>query len=173
MSGSPHLEVGFVSRVHGLKGELEVRLFDPQSTAFDEVERLVFRSPAGDIVVHDLTAVRETAKGTLVFLEGIDRREDAEKLLKNAVMVFRQELSPPGENEVFQGDLIGILVRDENNRALGRIEEIWNDSPTPNLVIRGLLGEGEVIVPYVDEFVLSLDLKRGEMVVRPPLLTAG
>jgi len=39
----PTLEVGYVARVHGLKGELAVRTFDPDSEALMSVRRVVLR----------------------------------------------------------------------------------------------------------------------------------
>ena len=34
---SPHLQVGYVAKAHGLRGEVTVRTFDPASTALFEV----------------------------------------------------------------------------------------------------------------------------------------
>src|SRR6185369_10859028 len=44
----PTLEVGYVARVHGLKGELAVRTFDPDSEALSSVRRIVLRLRSGE-----------------------------------------------------------------------------------------------------------------------------
>ena len=47
------------------------------------------------------------------------------------------------------------------------MEEIWDTGPVPNLVIRGE-GRPELVVPFADEFVPTVDLEQGVLVVRPP-----
>ena len=44
----PTLEVGYVARVHGLKGELAVRTFDRDSEALSSVRRVVVRLRSGE-----------------------------------------------------------------------------------------------------------------------------
>src|SRR5262249_60610633 len=70
----PTLEVGYVARVHGLKGELAVRTFDPESEALTSVRRLVLRLRSGEERTFALTAVRRAAGTTLVSLGAISSR---------------------------------------------------------------------------------------------------
>jgi len=102
-------------------------------------------------------------------LTGIDDRNSAEELVGAQVSVFRDDLPHPGEGEYFQGDLIGLEAVDEAGGGLGKVEEIWNTGPVPNLVIRGP-DRAELLVPFADDFVVSVDLRAGRVVLRPPQL---
>jgi 16S rRNA processing protein RimM len=163
-----HLELGYVRAAHGLRGEVSVRTFDPGSETLYEVQRLWARRRSGEESQLTIEAVREAPKGDLLvaFTEVITR-EDAEALVGSTLMAFRDDLEKPGDDEMFQGDLIGLEAVDESGAPLGKIEELWSSGPVPNLVIRGG-ARGELMVPFVGEFVKSVDVEKGRVVIVPP-----
>ena len=171
--GVPSVELfqfGYVSRAHGLDGEVVVRTFDPSSTVLDEVERIVARLKDGTERELVLETVREGSKGELlVCFEGIGRRVEADVLRGSGVFVRRADLEAPAEGEYFQGDLVGLDVVTTEGVALGKVEEIWSSGPVPNLVIR--LGDREEMIPFVADFVREVSLSaRRIVVVRPEYL---
>jgi 16S rRNA processing protein RimM len=163
----PTLEVGYVARVHGLKGELAVRTFDPDSEALSSVRRVVLRLRSGEERDLSLVSARGAAGSVLVTFAGIGSREDAEPLKGATVLVHREDLPPPGEGEWFQGDLVGLEARTPEGAPLGKVTEIWNTGPVPVLVVEGD-GPEPLMVPFVDEFVPEVDVQAGVLVVRPP-----
>lgn len=163
----PTLEVGYVARVHGLKGELAVRTFDPDSEALSSVRRVVLRLRSGEERDLSLVSARGAADAVLVTLEGIGSRQDAEALKGATVLVHREDLPPPDEGEWFQGDLVGLEARTPEGAPLGKVTEIWNTGPVPVLVVDGG-GPEPLMVPFVDEFVPEVDVQAGVLVVRPP-----
>ncbi|ATB39128.1 ribosome maturation factor RimM [Cystobacter fuscus] len=167
MTLKPHLEMGYVARAHGLKGEVAVRPFDPASESLDYVERVLVRTRAGQERLLRIESVRPTPKETLVVFEEVERREDAEALVGATVLVFREDLEPPEEDEYFQGDLVGLTAVDEAGNVLGRVEELWDTGEVPNLVIRAE-GREELVVPFADDFVSTVDIPGGRLVVKPP-----
>ncbi|GHG99015.1 ribosome maturation factor RimM [Comamonas sp. JC664] len=167
MKASPYLELGYVSRAHGLRGEVAIRALDPSSETLDSVERIFVRTRAGEEKVLRLEGLRPTPKEDIVVLEGVASRNDAEALVGAKVFVFREDLEPPAEGEFFQGDLVGLEAVDVAGNTLGRVEEIWATGEVPNLVIRAQ-GREELVVPFADEFVPSVDIAAGRIVIQPP-----
>ncbi|WP_163782364.1 ribosome maturation factor RimM [Myxococcus vastator] len=167
MTTHPLLELGYVSRAHGMRGEVAIRALDPASETLDTVDRIWVRTRAGVERELRLEALRPTPKENIVVLEGVASRTDAEALVGSKVFVFREDLAPPAEGEFFQGDLVGLDAVDERGNALGRVEEIWATGEVPNLVIRAS-GREELVVPFADEFVPSVDLGARRIVIRPP-----
>lgn len=166
---SQHLKLGYVSRAHGLHGELGIRTFDPGSETLFEVERVLLRLRSGEERTLGLVDCRSTNKELLVKLDTIRHRASAEHLVGATVFVFREDLEAPGEGEYFLGDLVGLEAVDPEGRVLGKVEDIWDVGPVPNLVILGAGGE-ELMVPFADEFVPEVSLEHGRIVVRPPVL---
>jgi 16S rRNA processing protein RimM len=166
----PHLEVGYVARAHGLSGEVGVRTFDPASTALLDVERALLKLRDGSEVELRIDSTREANKDLLVSFEGVEGRTRAEGLVGATVSVFREDLEPPGEGEVFQGDLVGLKAQTESGEPLGEVVEVFSAGEVPNLVIRGAPGREELMVPFAADFVVSVDEAEGRIVIRPPQL---
>lgn len=167
MTPQPYLELGYVARAHGIGGEVAVRPFDPGSETLGAVERVRVRTRAGQERELRIESVRPTPKEDIVAFEGVESREAAEGLVGSTVFVYREDLEPPAEGEYFQGDLVGLTAVDEAGKELGKVEELWATGEVPNLVIRGP-GRPELIVPFADEFVPSVDMPGGKIVIRPP-----
>lgn len=162
----PLLHVGYISRVHGLNGELILKTFDPASSVLDEVERLTLVTRAGETKELQIaTAGESPGSDLLLTFEGIHRRVDADPLVGSAVHVRREDLEPPAEGEFFHGDLIGLEAVTPEGRRLGIIEEVWSTGPVPNLCIRD--GKEELLVPFAEEFVPKVDLAAGRVTVIP------
>ncbi len=170
MSPPPaYLEVGYVARAHGLDGEVGVKTFDPASEALFEVEGVRLRLKDQSELDLTVDSIRATGKDLLVAFEGVERRSEAERLVGSTVLVAREALSAPEDGEFFQGDLVGLTAISRDGAPLGKVAEIWNTGPVPNLVIRG--GErGELVVPFAEEFVPEVDLAAGEITIVPPVL---
>jgi 16S rRNA processing protein RimM len=169
---SPYLELGYVARAHGIRGEVAVRPFDPGSETLGTVQRVRVRTRGGEERELRIESLRPTPKEDIVAFEGVETREDAEGLVGSTVFVYREDLEPPAEGEYFQGDLVGLTAVDEAGQELGKVVELWATGEVPNLVIRGP-GRPELIVPFADEFVPTVDIPGGKIVIRPPEYVEG
>src|SRR5262249_58251503 len=114
-----------------------------------------------------LSAARRAADATLVSLAGVTSLSGAEAFKGATVLVHRDDLPPPEEGEWFQGDLVGLEARTPEGVPLGRVTEIWNTGPVPNLVIEGP-GPEPLVVPFVDEFVPEGGGQAGGVLGGPP-----
>lgn len=161
------LEIGYVSRAHGLHGEVVVKTFDPQSTALSEAKRVVLRTRAGEDKALELASLGEAPGGDLlVRFKRVTRREAAEALVGSTVQVRREDLPPPAEGEFFHGDLVGLEAVTAGGQRLGVVEAVWSTGPVPNLCIRD--GETELLVPFATDFVTKVELAAGRIVIMPP-----
>jgi 16S rRNA processing protein RimM len=166
VSRPTQFEVGYVARARGLKGELVVRTFDPSSQALAEVEKVSLRLKDGIQLELQIQERAHASSDWILRFRGIEDRSAAERLAGAMVSIYREDLEPPVEGEYFQGDLIGIEVLDESGQTLGRVESVLNSGPVPNLVIRRTDGS-ELLVPFADDFVATVDAVAGQMVLRP------
>lgn len=163
----PLLEFGYVARVHGLGGEVGVRTFDPGSSVLSDVRRVWVRPRTGPECELNIEGLRDGSKGDLlVCFAGVDRREAAEALKGATLFAFREDLEPCQPGEYFQGDLLGLEARTADGEVLGRVESFYDAGPVPNLVIAGG-ARGELMVPFVDDYVVEVDLAQGYVVVIP------
>lgn len=173
MSQNKLFQFGYVSRAHGLNGEVVVRTFDPTSAVLDEVQTVLARLKDGAERTLVVQEHREGPGGDLlVTFKGMRRREEADQLRGAGLFVKRADLEPPADGEYFQGDLVGMLVKTPEGVTLGRVTELWNSGPVPNLVIVDEAA-GELMVPFAEDFVKSVDLAERLIILVKPEFEGG
>ncbi|HEX7839370.1 MAG TPA: ribosome maturation factor RimM [Kofleriaceae bacterium] len=159
MRGDPRVEIGRITRVHGIRGEVAIATHDPESDLLDSLEVLWVGGTERRVV-----RARNTPRGWLVQLEGVATRNDAEALRGQVVEVDRAALSL-GEDDVLLDDLIGCRVQRLDGTPWGTIAAI-EGGMQDRLVIHD--GDIERLLPLVDEFVTAIDLDAGVVTVDPP-----
>ena len=156
---SPFLEIGYVARPHGVRGELRVVTHDPESATLLDVDSVRIGN-----VDYEIEQARAVQGAFLLRLAGVGDRNRAELLRGQRVAVDRAQI-PIEEGEVFLADLVGCQAVLEDGRAYGTIAAI-ETGPQDRLVIHD--GDIERLLPLVPEFVLDVDLEAGRVVVAPP-----
>ena len=102
------MHIGYLSRAHGLNGEVILKTFDPSSTVLEEVERITLVTRANETKEFAIKIVGELfGSDLLLTLEGIRHRRDADPLVGLVVYVRWEDLDEPEEGEFFHGDLQG------------------------------------------------------------------
>ncbi|MDI6827349.1 MAG: ribosome maturation factor RimM [Armatimonadota bacterium] len=97
----------------------------------------------------------------VVKFEGFDNISAAEQLRGAKLYIREEDLVPLGKDEYYVHDVIGLEVVTPEGKNLGKVKE----------VIRGVANDVYVteraMIPAVKEFVVSIDLRKKRMVVRP------
>ena len=83
---------------------------------------------------------------------------------KNAdLFVDRKDATPLKKNENYIADLIGLLVVTDEGKELGVVEDIF---PTgANQVMEVKMEKKNVLIPYIKECILDVDLENQKIVV--------
>jgi len=159
MPGDPRIEIGRISRAHGIRGEVVIVTHDPASELLDRVGELWIGGVARRVV-----GARPTPRGWLVQLEAVATRNDAETLRGQVVEVDRDVLDLE-DGDILLGDLVGCRVQRVDGTPWGTIAAVEHGMQD-RLVI--LDGEIERQLPLVDEFVTAIDLEARVVTVDPP-----
>lgn len=164
------VQVGFVFRPHGIEGELKI---DPEAARdperFEDFGRVYLGAHPRQVTEHAVRALRyqQTKRGTTVLLtlDGIDSRDDAERVTKLNVYV-EVEAFELGEHEYFVHELVGMEVVTEEGEMLGTVSNLMPAPAQDVFVIRQPEG-GEAMIPAVDDFILEIDDEADRVIVRP------
>jgi 16S rRNA processing protein RimM len=88
--------------------------------------------------------------------------------LRNQFVLVRADDRPAlPEGEYYHHQLIGLLVVDEREIALGELVEIMQTGANDVYVVR-LRAGGELLIPAIDSVILAVDLERAEIQVQLP-----
>jgi 16S rRNA processing protein RimM len=153
------VEVGFVARAHGVRGEICAVPHDPASTTLGEVAAVWIRGKR-----YEVEDARDTPKGFLLALAGVEDRDAADALRGSTVEVDRADLALE-DGEVLIADLVGCAVRRADGTPFGVVTGL-EMGPQVRLVIRD--GAVEREVPLVDALVTAVDMETKVITVDLP-----
>ena len=155
--------VAVVATAHGVRGALKLRCFteDPASVAA--------YGPVVDGKGRRLTlrVIGSTRDGVIAEAPEVTSREQAELLRGTELFVPRHRLPPPGEDEFYHEDLIGLDVVDCTGARRGRVLAVHNHGAGDMIEI---VAEGDsFLLPFTREAVPEIDLGQRRLVIDPPL----
>ena len=152
--GEPvYLVVGFLRRAHGLRGEIIMDLH----TDFPErlrSERKLFVGEEHKSMT--IEGARTHAKGMLVKFKGVESPEDAAQVRNQWVYVKATDVPSLPEGKIYQHELFGFEVVDENDNPLGELVEIIETGANDVYVVKDDSGR-EILLPAIPSVILDLD----------------
>lgn len=159
---SPGLEVGRVSKAHGITGELRIVPHWEASDALEQVEE-IWLTCNGKRTPYALERARAVPKGYLVKLRGVDDRNAAEALQGATVSVARSALAPLEPGEYYLVDLIGAKVLGPEGE-LGEVTGIASH-PTVDVIVVRLTDGTTVEQPLSEPWLARVDIAAREVVL--------
>ena len=159
---SDPVAIGVVVTPHGVRGTLRVRALGPGKHLREGKEPLV----AG--VRRRISSARQTPKGFLLDLEGVESRTAAQRLRGEQLLLDRGELDATEEGEFYVADLIGLSAVSDAGEVLGKVTDTFETAAHEVLVVREERAGQELYLPFTLEHVPRVDLQTGRIVARPP-----
>lgn len=167
--GARFLAVGRLRKPHGLKGEFAVfPLTADAETVFAAGKRLVRLALSGDVVGEpvEIERSRPFHREWLLKFRGAESRDTLESWRGQFLAAPAEELKPPAEGEVYVHELEGFAVREADGTALGLVTSLYDLPSGLTLEVQG--PKREFLLPFVKEFVLTVDRENRALVVKVP-----
>jgi 16S rRNA processing protein RimM len=89
---------------------------------------------------------------------GCNDRDAAFALRGQEISVLRDEMPDPAAGEYYWEDLIGLAVINRQGMALGEVRQLIETGAHDVLVVKN---DKEHLIPFVDVYVLNVDLAQG------------
>ncbi|MDL1912706.1 16S rRNA processing protein RimM [Chloroflexi bacterium CFX6] len=153
-TGEPlYLSVGFLRRPHGVKGEIVMDLHTDFPERMKSGRKLFIGEERQPVT---LTSVRPHQSGLLVKFKGVETPEQAGKFRNQWVYVKKSDLPPLSEGQLYQFELLGFRVVDEDGNPLGELVEILETGANDVYVVRDDSGR-EILLPNIPSVILDLE----------------
>ena len=174
------IEIGRISRAHGVQGEVRVisvsdnpDRFSEGSVMFARPQRLGMARPrSGERVALTVQSIRGTDDFPIVAFEQVDSREAAEAVRGYVLEVEASQLPALEPDEFYPFDLVGLKVRTTDGVDVGCVADVVESPAHALLVVAVEAGPGpnspkahEVLVPFVGVAVPTVDLESGYLEV--------
>lgn len=152
-------KIGFIRKTHGVKGEL---IFEFESEFINSVSRAkrFFIEISGLLVpffVSENGLRINTDKTAFLTFDWIEDEENARRLTGKAVYLYNNEIhEKPAGN--FNYKLPGYLLVDKQSGEVGVISRV--DDFSDNIVLSVRYRDRDILVPYNEDILVSVDHKR-------------
>ena len=155
--------LGVIAKPHGIRGELRVHLYNPDSSLLQGLEEVLLRTQEGEISVVGLKSFGR-GKGFLrVQLEGADSREIAESLRGVELCVPRASLPALPEGEHYFFDLEGLDAVAEDGTVIGQVSRVV---ALPSVdCLRVAVDGGFVEIPMLERYFLRVNYEARQIFV--------
>jgi 16S rRNA processing protein RimM len=156
-------QVGYVAGAYGIAGAIRVTPFSTDADALLNVKTWWLDKPGlRSVTVRTAKMHGGDVVATLVGMAG---RDAAEALKGASVQVSRAAFPALEEDEYYWSDLIGMDAVNLQGEALGKVIDMMSNGPQSILRIDPVADPAatdkapERLVPFVDQFVKTVDLK--------------
>ena len=164
-AGEPlYLSVGFLRRPHGLVGEIIMDLHTDFPERMKKGRKIFI---GDDYKPMTFENVRPHAKGLLVKFKSVDTSEDAGLFRNQWVFIKAKDAPPLPDGQIYQHELIGFHVVEDNNNPLGQLVDIIETGANDVYVVRDESGK-EILLPAIP--LVILDVETGSRIMRVHLL---
>jgi 16S rRNA processing protein RimM len=172
------IEVGRVSRPHGVHGEVRLSLssdnperFLPGATLHARPGRTGVAGPRlQEQVLLTVESIRGDEDFPIVGFREIADRDRAEAFSGYVLEIRSGELPELEEDEFYPFDLVGLEARDPSGAVMGRVSDAL-ESPAHDILVVALQSGGEALVPFVRAAVPVVAAEAGYLVVDPELVS--
>jgi 16S rRNA processing protein RimM len=144
--------IGYISKTHGLKGEVTAIFTEP--IELDSLESL-FIEIKNNLVPYFIESFSDRIDKAFIKFEDINTPEQAAGL-KGSVLYLDKSVRPSlRRGEFYNDEVIGFSVEDENEGMLGILKQVIQSGPSRLLEI-DYLGK-DVLIPVNSPFIKSVN----------------
>ena len=166
------LTVGLITSCHGINGQVKVKsLSDFEERFIKPGMRWLQIENEPPSKIELTSGFKQPGKQTfIVKFQGINTRNNAEKLKKYKILVKTDKLPQLNKEEYHFLELINLQVKTLENKELKIIGKVINFENEKNnlLVIELYKNQKQVLVPFVKEIVPLIDIQNNFLIIKPP-----
>lgn len=158
-----YLEVGQIVNTFGIKGQVKVVPFTDDIRRFDELKQIYIQKK-NNLESFEIEEVKYHKNMVLLKLKGIDTVEEAEKLRNCYIKIDRKNAKKLPEGTYFIADLIGLEVYTDEDKLLGKVDDIYNTGSSDIYVVKDEKGK-QILLPAIKDVIKKVDLENQKIIV--------
>ena len=156
---------GKVTKTHGLKGEMTIKLDVANPADFKDLRYLLIEE-RGSLIPYFIESQKITGDKMFVQLQDVKKMEQAIVFLGKAVFLPNELMPQLEEDEFYYNEIIGFKLIDETIGEIGAISDVL-EYPT-QAVIQVMKDGKEILIPIHDDIIQKVDKKAKILTVKAP-----
>ncbi|MGI6545316.1 MAG: ribosome maturation factor RimM [Fastidiosipilaceae bacterium] len=160
-------DVALIGAPHGVRGEVRIKELSDIPDRMKRLKQAYLISVDRTVERIIQLSARKGTNGWLVSIEGVDSREEAEKLRGCYLSISRNQAEPLPKGRFFVRDLIGLTIIDEKLGKVGQLKDILKDS-VQDVYVVSREGRNDFLFPGVPQFLTAIEPENGRILVALP-----
>ncbi len=166
------LLVGIITSPHGITGKLKIQsLSDFKERFIVPGKRWLQKENEEPKSYNLLSGFQKPGKESFIIsLEGINNRNEAEKLKKYKILVRKNDIPKLKKNEFHLNQLVDLKVKlyiEDELQIIGKVVDLITENNNL-LVIKLNKGNKDILIPFVKEIITEIDQKNQCIIINPP-----
>lgn len=158
-----YLEIGQIVNTFGIKGIVKIKPFTDDINRFDRLKKVYISNKNGK-KEYQIQEIKYHKNMVLMKLEGVDTPEQADLLRQSYLLVDRADEEPLEEGVYYIVDLLGLEVYTDDNKLLGKVDDIFNTGSNDIYVVKDEMGK-QILLPGIPDVLKNVDLEKGRITV--------
>lgn len=162
-----YLKIGFITGTHGLRGGCKVIPTTDfiEDRFFVGAKVSVYNAHTKDRDTLTISSISSYKNVLTIVFEELASIDTVEMYLKQAILIPREKDTLPADH-FYLDDLIGLNIILEDGTNVGVVSGILEYASYHTLRVKRE-GAPDLLIPYIDEFIVSTDLKTKQIVFKP------
>jgi len=160
-----YFEIGYIIKPHGLKGALHIKLDVDVPEEYKEMESVIVKT-GDNLIPFFISSLQLSGDRGFMKLEDINSEEEAREFKSCQLLLPIEALPELPEGKFYYHDVIGYQVIDEQQGALGIVENIFTGGNQDLISMK--YQNKEVLIPVADDIVLRANHGQKEIMVDLP-----
>jgi 16S rRNA processing protein RimM len=144
--------IGYISKTHGLKGEVTTVITEP--IELDSVES-VFIELKGSLVPYFIQSVSDRGDKAFIKFDDVNTAEQAAALKGSALWLSKTVRPSLKRGEFYNDEVVGFMVEDATEGKLGLLKQVIQSGPSRLLEID--YNGKDVLIPINGPFIKSVN----------------
>ena len=155
------LQIGVITRPHGVKGEVKVFPMTDDVRRFKKLKKTLLDTGNGYTEL-ECEGAKFFKQFVILKFKDHDTVESVAKYVRKGIFVTRADAVKPGKDEYFIADLIGMQAVDEESNLKGVIRNVIETGANDVYEIE-LEDNRTLLLPAIKECILEVDVPEGMM----------
>lgn len=156
--------VAHIARPLGLKGEVEVVSLTDFPERFKEGQRFYPSPPLAGLESLVIEKLEFKPKAFIVKFEGIDSREEAQRIADRDLVIPAAEAAKLSEGEFWVSDIIGMEVQTTAGEHLGDVIDVLRTGSNDVYVVQN---NKQYLIPATKEVVKEISPQNRRITIEP------
>lgn len=158
-----YLELGQIVNTFGIKGQVKVNPFTADIRRFEELKE-IYVEKKNELKLFKIEQVNYSKNMVILKLQGVNNPDEAEKLRNCYIKINRKDAKKLPEGTYYIVDLIGLDVYTDEDKLLGKVDDIYNTGSSDIYVVKDELGK-QILLPAIKDVLKKVDLENGKIIV--------